>query len=270
MPEPSNPPPLPPQSTGVPAGPNKTIRNVLLGCGGLFAVFVLGGIAVTFYFVYTVSRDVEAREKAYFTAAPGTKIFINKSDAIPANLKDQFVPFAFHYPDKFAVVPDENAFIKIEKQENGKTMAGFAVLPLTISSPKAESGTIYPPLMNDMSKRFAARIPGFQEISQKPADFKSAHFYHDGWDMRWQSGAQDTSPGGGTSYGRVLFLRESTTSHGVMITMISAPSDPDHNSSTVVGDRGDLAVILQSFRLLSTSSNDASAAQQMSRTRSRR
>jgi hypothetical protein len=260
-----NPPELPPPP-GLSAGSSKTARKVVLGCSVVFCVCFAIAFALIHYFFNWVSSAEEAREKAYFTAAPGTRIFVSERDAVPAGLKDKFVPFAFHYPDTFAAVSDENAFIRIEKQEGGAALASFAVSPVTIPSPKAEGATFYPAMMKEMSKWLGSRASGYEELSQKAASFKSPHHYYDGWDMHWQS-HETAAPGNVDFYGRVLFLRESKMSPGVMITMIARASDPAITRADDVGERGDLALILQSFRLISTSTNPATAGQQMSRTR---
>jgi hypothetical protein len=139
------------------------------------------------------------------------------------------------------------------------------VSPVTIPSPKAEGATFYPAMMKEMSKWLGSRASGYEELSQKAASFKSPHHYYDGWDMHWQS-HETAAPGNVDFYGRVLFLRESKMSPGVMITMI-ARADSAITRADDVGERGDLALILQSFRLISTSTNPATAGQQMSRTR---
>jgi hypothetical protein len=252
----------------LPDGNADKVRKVALGCMAVFAVvsvIVLGGVWYLFHFV---ERRNEESERAYYTAAPGTKIFINENDAIPAELKDEFVPFAFHYPDAFTIVPDKNSFIRIERQENGATVARFAVTSLTVPSPKAAAGTIYPPLMNDLSKQLTGTNAGYREISQKAADFKSPHPYRDGWDMSWQTEAQNGPTGVVKFYGRILLLRDSARSLGVMVTMMeAAAADPAITRAADVGERGELAPILKSFRLLYTPPSHASEAQRMSRTR---
>jgi len=245
-------------------------RKLVLGCVAILFVIVPVVLAATYFFVNKISRDFDAREKAYFTAAPGTQIFVSASDTIPAELKNRFVPFAFHYPDSFKVVPDKDAFIRLERQENGEPVVRFAVGSLVLRSSSAESGTIYPPLMKEMSEQVATTFPGYRELSQKPADFKSPHFYYDGWDMRWQAGANDTVPGKASFYGRVLFLRESSTTRAVTITMTVAASDPEVASAADVGEKGDLALMLQSFRLLSDKVSSASQGTQARRTRTAR
>jgi len=232
----------------------------------VFCVCFAIAAALILYAYNWVSNAEEAREKAYFTAAPGTKIFVNERDAVPAGLKDRFVRFAFHYPDTFAMAPDNNAFVRIEKKEGDTAVASFAVSQIAIPSSKAEGATFYPPMMKEMSQWLATKTSGYEELSQKAASFKSPHHYYDGWDMHWQS-HEKAAPGNVDFYGRVLFLRESTKSPGVMLTMVVRASDPAVTSAMDVGERGDLALILQSFRLISTSNNPASAAQQMSRTR---
>ena len=260
--------PLHPPPLGVAKGDRS--RKLVLGCVGILFVIVPVVLAATYFFVNRISRAVEASEKAYFTAAPGTQIFVSAIDTIPAELKARFVPFAFHYPDRFTVVPDKDSFIRLEKQENGEIIARFAVGSLVLRSSTDESGTIYSALMKEMSQRLATTFPGYRELSQKPADFKSPHFYHDGWDMRWQAGAPETVPGKATFYGRVLFLRESSTTRAVLITMTVAGSDPEVTSAGDVGEKGDLALMLQSFRLLSDKVSSATQGTEARRTRTGR
>ncbi len=262
---PGVPPELPPPP-GLSAGVSKTARKVVLGCSIVFCVCFGIAAALILYAYNKVSGAAEAREKAYFTAAPGTKIFVSERDAIPATLKDHFILFAFHYPDTFVAVPDRNAFIRIEKQEGGTSVASFAVTHISIPSPKAEGATFYPAMMKEMSQWLATKTSGYEELSQKTASFKSPHHYYDGWDMHWQS-HENAAPGKVDFHGRVLFLRESKMSPGVMITMIARASDPAVTGTMDLGERGDLALILQSFRLISTSTDPATAGQQMSRTR---
>jgi len=239
---------------------------VVQGCSIVFCVCFVIAFALIHYVFNWLSSAEEAREAAYFTAAPGTEIFVSKRDAIPASLKDHFIPFAFHYPDAFTAVPDESAYIKIEKREGTTSVAGFAVTHISIPSPKAEGATFYPAMMKEMSQRLGAKVSGYEELSQSSASFKSPHPYYDGWDMHWLS-HDDAAPGNVDFYGRVLFLRESKGSPGVMITMIARASDPAITGAMDVGERGDLALILQSFRLISTSTRPATAAQERSRTR---
>ncbi|MDP9099350.1 MAG: hypothetical protein M3N48_10225 [Verrucomicrobiota bacterium] len=265
------------QNYSVPSGPppvglakGNRSRKWVLGCVATLFVIVAVVLAATYFFVNKISRAVEAREKSYFTAAPGTQIFVSASDTTPAELKNRFVPFAFHYPNSFKVVADKNAFIRLERQEHGETVAHFAVGPLVLRSSTGELGTLYPPLMKEMSELLATTFPGYRELSQKPADFKSPHFYRDGWEMRWQAAANQTVPGKAIVYGRVLFLRESSTTRAVTVTMTVAASDPEVTSAADVGEKGDLALMLQSFRLLSDKVSSASQGTQARRTRTGR
>gem|GEM_PF-4752932 len=257
----------PPPSPAVPAGNTDTLRKVALGCAALFAVVFVVAFAGVWYLFYYLERQSAESEKAYYTAAPGTKIYLNKADTVPADLNEGFVPFAFHYPDTFIVVPDKASFIRLEKQENGVAVARFTVTSLAIQSPQALPSTLYPPLMNSVSKSLAVQYRGYQEISQKAADFKSPHSYYDGWDMRWQADPQNEPAGSRKLYGRVLFLRDSSKSRGVMVTMTEATSDPGTDAASI-GERGDFATMLQSFRLLYVRPSHATAAQEFSRSRS--
>ena len=68
--------------------------------------------------------------------------------------------------------------------------------------------------------------------------------------MLWQSLMRGTPRGDVTFYGKVVLVRRPAQPRGAAIIMIATSLDPEVKSPSAVGVKGDLAMVLRSFKLL--------------------
>lgn len=243
----SNPVPPPPPGIPAPTPPKSKLPWILAGCGcaALIAFAVLGGGIYAFTLARKTQEAVKGTRKSLVF-----KTYTSTPDNIPAGLRQHFVPFEFHYPKKFEVVPSEENFIKIEEAiregtDGDFTLENFAVGYITIPA-NADNNTVYPVLLGQLAAQLAKGFPGFREISQAPETVSGER----GRAMLWQALMRGTPKGDVTFYGKVVLVRRPSQPIGVAIIMIATSLDPEVKSPAAVGVKGDLATVLRSFKLL--------------------
>jgi hypothetical protein len=206
-------------------------------------------LAVGAVFAFSFAKNVQHQVNTT-TKSPAFKTYASTPENIPAGLREHFVPFEFNYPKKFEIVPSEENFVKIEEAIRGGaegdfTLENFAVGFITVPA-NADNNTVYPVLLKQLAEQLAKGFPGFKQISQGPETVAGER----GRVMLWQALMKGTPKGDVTFYGKVLLVRRPAQPHGVAIIMIATSLDPEVKSPSAVGVKGDLAMVLRSFKLL--------------------
>ena len=184
----------------------------------------------------------------------GWQKFVNTKATTPAGLKEHFVDFSFSYPPaKFEIIPGESNFIKVEERTvdpvaGNFTLENFAVGYITASAgvlPGMDQDLIFPMLLEQLSKQFAGGFAGYKEVAQVPENVAGLR----GMALLFEAELKGTAKGDVKFYGKTIVAREQGKEKGVAIIMLATSLDPDVKSAADVGVKGDLAPILNSFRL---------------------
>ena len=246
-----NPPPPPHPGVPAPTTPKSKLPWILAGCGcaTLIGLALAAALFFAFNFVRKAQEDVKRRHQS-LEKPRAVQIYTSTADNIPARLRQHFVPFEFHYPKKFEIVPSEENFVKIEEAirdgaDGDFTLENFAVGYITVPA-NADNNKIYPELLRQLAEELAKGFPGFKEISQSPQTVSGQR----GRAMLWQALMRGTPKGDITFYGKVILARRPGQPRGVAIIMIATSLDPEVGSPSAVGVKGDLATVLRSFKLL--------------------
>ena len=229
------------QITSVNNSRRRRLKRVLIGAGILVGIIglTLGGLIVAG--LWTIMSRVDAREEAYFKPPPGMKVVIKEVEKVPDNLKPYFVPFTFHCPEKLKLVTKPETFLTSEST----AMGIITVLPVLPVVTAATWESVFAERLKEISTGYAAKYKNYQELSQGPEPIPN---HTKCWQMRWQAEEPDPSSGAVVMYGRELLVRHDKRSQAVQVSMM-AIRDPEVQSANEVGVKGNLASVVNTFRI---------------------
>ena len=103
-----------------------------------------------------------------------------------------------------------------------------------------------PKQVEDFSASLKKVIPGYQKVSEGPTKINSL----DGYEFRWVGLSKGTERGDLQLWGRVVFVPtgKAGDTNGAVLTMFTTSLAPELSSIEDVGSRGEMPVILDSFR----------------------
>ncbi len=178
--------------------------------------------------------------------------FVNSSDKLDGKLAEHFVDFSFYYPktwqkDPKAGVSGASNFAKVERRlPPDFTQENFAVGWYSSSGSEDGDRALFPTLTQNLSAQFAKSFGSdYKKISEGPT---KAGVYG-GYEFRFESASRNTEHGDLKIWGRVIFLPPADGgSNGVTLLMLTTSLAPELKSVDDVGVKGDLPMLLASFR----------------------
>jgi hypothetical protein len=249
--------PQPPGNlSGAPTGKRRRAWPWVLG---VLAVVLLGGTAIIGgigYFVYKNVREATRNlpPKGGGPVRADTKTFVNSRDALTGKLAEHYSDFSFDYPDswelKESAKPGGSNFVKVERSLDGAgdfTLENFAVGWYTSTGTMAGDAPLFPQLVRQLSAQFAPGFPGYKKVSEG----RTRVGKYDGYEFRFTAKAEDTPKGDLELYGRAVLIPSgsATQRNGVALIMLATSLAPEIGGPQDVGVRGELPVVLDSFRL---------------------
>ena len=104
----------------------------------------------------------------------------------------------------------------------------------------------FPKLVEQYNTGLAKAFPGYRKVSEGPTKINSL----DAYELKWQGLSKGTEKGDLQLWGRVVFVPSGVAeSHnGAVLTMFTTSLAPELSSIEDVGTRGEMPVILESFR----------------------
>jgi hypothetical protein len=272
-----------PTSAPLPAAPakKKSKLPLILGILAVLLVLGIGGVAGLFFFVIkprlgelsqrgaevvpveTPTPTVTTEEKNQptpeaspevpaFEPPPNTTQFVNSKDNLDGKLAEHYLDFSFYYPsswepDAKAGVPGASNFAKVERRlPPDFTQENFAVGWYTSKGTFEADRSAFPQLTEIFSQNLARTFPEYRKVSEGPTKINSL----DGYEFRFVSGSKGTEKGDLQLWGRVVFLPtgEEGQATGATLIMLSTSLAPELSGVSDVGEKGEMPVILQSFR----------------------
>jgi hypothetical protein len=177
--------------------------------------------------------------------------FVNSNKNLDGKLAEHFVDFSFYYPERWekdpkAGVPGATNFAKVERRlPPDFTQENFAVGWYSSSGSEANDRTLFPTLTENLSAQFAKNFPDYHKVSE--GETKAG--VYDGYEFRFESTSRNTAKGDLKVWGRVIFIPPvDGGKNGVTLLMLATSLAPELRSIDDVGAKGELPMILESFR----------------------
>lgn len=272
-------------SAGVPIAPPKKKSKLPLILGILLLLLVLGmGAVVALFFlvikprlndvqedrpvttrksenenandnVNTNSANTNTDEPATeteFVAPPEAVKFSNSPTNLDGKLAEHYVDFSFYYPqtwnvDPKAGVPGASNFAKVERSlPPDFTQENFAVGWYTSKGTLEADEPTFPQLVELLGSSLAKGFPGYRKVSEGPTKINSLN----GYEFRFVSVSKGTEKGDIELWGRVVFLPTGVSGDqtGATIIMLATSLAPELSGVDDVGTKGEMPLILDSFR----------------------
>ena len=187
-----------------------------------------------------------------FVAPPDTTKFTNSQANLDGKLAEHYLDFSFYYPDSWqadpkAGVPGASNFAKVERRlPPDFTQENFAVGWYTSKGTFAADESTFPQLVEVLGASLAKNFPEYRKVSAGPTKVNSL----DGYEFRFVSVSKGSEKGDIKVWGRVIFLPpgDSSEQTGATLVMLATSLAPELSGVDDVGVKGDMPVILESFR----------------------
>ena len=201
--------------------------------------------------VPSVETPTPAPEEAY-VAPPGTVKFENSNEKLDGKLAEHYFDFSFYFPENWKRDPKSGVagasnFVLVDRSlPPDFTQENFAVGWYTSTGTFVGDLPSYPKRVEEYSNSLAKRIPEYKKISEGPTKVNNMQ----GYEFRWEGLSKGTDRGDLKLWGRVIFLPTGTEGDttGATLTMLTTSLAGELSSVEDVGSRGQMPVILDSFR----------------------
>jgi hypothetical protein len=200
--------------------------------------------------VFKTAPNVAPEPPPYSPAADAVQ-FVNSKENLDGQLAEHYLDFSFYYPERWqkdptAGVPGARNFVQVERRlPPDFTQENFAVAWNSSAAPVAENRALFHTLAENLGPQMAKKIPGYHKVSE--GETKAG--VYDGYEFRFEGVSKDTAKGDLKLWGRVIFLPpQNGGKDGVTLLMLTTSLAPELKSVNDVGAKGELPMMLQSFR----------------------
>jgi hypothetical protein len=191
-------------------------------------------------------------ETEAFVPPPNSVQFANSQPNLEGKLAEHYFDFSFFYPNSWIV--DRNApkagssnFVRVERRlPPDFTQENFSVGWYTSQGTFAGDLPTYPQLVERLGGSISKSLPEYRKVSEGPTKVNSM----DGYEFRFESLSRGTSKGDIQLWGRVIFLPPGVEGEktGATLSMLTTSLAPELSGVDDVGAKGELPIILKSFR----------------------
>jgi hypothetical protein len=190
--------------------------------------------------------------KDTYVPPPGTALFENSRENLDGKLAEHYFDFYFYYPEAWvrdpkAESPRATNFVEVDRRlPPDFTQENFSVGWYTSTGTFIGDLASYQKRVEEQSNSFAKRIPQYKKISEGPTMINSMQ----GYEFRWEGFTAGTERGDLRLWGRVVYLPTGNEGDatGATLYMITTSLAGELSSVADVGDKGQMPVILESFR----------------------
>ncbi len=197
------------------------------------------------------NEETKAAEPEY-VPPPNTTKFTNSSAKLDGKLAEHYFDFSFYYPSEWepdtkAGVAGASNFAKVERRlPPDLTQENFAVGWYTSQGTYAEDKESFPHLVEVLGNSLSSSIPGYKKVSEGPTKINSL----DGYEFRFEGLSNTPDKGDIKIWGRVVFLPSGVAGQqaGATLVMLTTSLAPELAGVDDVGSKGEMPVILDSFR----------------------
>jgi hypothetical protein len=177
--------------------------------------------------------------------------FVNSKTNLDGKLAEHYVEFSFYYPNRWqkdptAGGPGARNFAQVERRlPPDFTQENFAVAWNSSAAPVAENLALFHTLAENLGAQFKSKFPGYRKVSEGETKVG----VYDGYEFRFEGVSKDTAKGDLKLWGRVIFLPpQDGGKDGVTLLMLATSLAPELRSVDDVGVKGELPMMLESFR----------------------
>ena len=177
--------------------------------------------------------------------------FVNSNQNLDGKLAEHFVDFSFYYPERWvkdpkAGVPGATNFVGVERRlPPDFTQESFAVGLYSSAGSESADRAAFPNLAANLSATFAKKFSDYHKVFE--GETKAG--VYNGYEFRFESTSRNTAKGDLKVWGRVIFLPPvNGEKNGVTLLMLATSLAPELRSIDDVGAKGELPMILESFR----------------------
>jgi hypothetical protein len=187
-----------------------------------------------------------------FVPPPDTTKFTNSAASLDGPLAEHYFDFSFYYhnswlPDPKAGVAGSGNFAKVERRlPPDFTQENFAVSWYESKGTYEADLPQFPKQVEKYNTGLAKAFPGYRKVSEGPTKINSL----DAYELKWQGLSKGTEKGDLQLWGRVVFVPSGVAEsrNGAVLTMFTTSLAPELSSIEDVGTKGEMPVILESFR----------------------
>jgi flagellar basal body-associated protein FliL len=185
---------------------------------------------------------------------PNSTQFVNSRANLDGKLAEKYSDFSFYYPNTWERDPKSGVagasnFIRVERRlPPDFTQENFAVSWYDSQGTlEADQEKVFPKLVESMKAKLSKAYPEFEVLSEGGTTINALN----GYELRFKSVSRGTEKGDITLWGWVVFLppgKEGET-NGLQLLMLTTSLAPELESAEDVGVKGELPMILNSFRM---------------------
>ena len=189
-------------------------------------------------------------------APPNSTKFTNTRDKLTGSLAEHFVDFSLYYPNNWTVdqkagtASSSNFFraYRMLSDDTGDYLQESAAVGWYQSNGTMQlDRAIFPNRVEYFNNLFAKDYPEYQKVSEGETKFNGL----DGYEFLFKSLIRETGKGDINLWGRVIFLPAGSEDarNGIVLLTVASSAAPEIRSAGDVGEKGQLPVILKTFRL---------------------
>ena len=218
----------------------KHLRNHLFSVAGV-GVFLFLALAT----MPTNKNDNHNSNSNHRPEPPAnTTLFKNNKTGLSGDLEENYVDFSLSYPNDWKLDTEAGRgsspnFMKVQRLTSDEiTIEQFAVGYFTGQKELMET------LAHRLNDQFATQFPNYKKVSEGTTRVGQ----YEGYEFRF-TGRTRTSKGAPLDvYGRVILLPGDSGRKGATLLMMATSESTDVHGPEEVGEKGELPILLNSFR----------------------
>lgn len=177
--------------------------------------------------------------------------FVNSNENLDGKLAEHYVDFSFYYPERWekdpkSGVPGASNFAKVERRlPPDFTQEIFAVGWYSSAGSTTADRALFSSLIASLNSQYQKTYPEYRKISEGETKVG----VYEGYELRFEGLSRDTARGDLKLWGRVILLPPpGGGKNGVTLLMLATSLAPELRTVDDVGEKGELPMILESFR----------------------
>ena len=177
--------------------------------------------------------------------------FVNSSDKLDGKLAEHYVEFSFYYPNNWqkdpkAGVAGASNFARVERRLPPDFTQEICAIAWYASSGSFQTDTdLFHDRAETQSSQLANVYPEYRKVSEGVTKVGAYNAY----EFRFEGLSRNTAKGDIKLWGRVIFLPpQDGGKSGVTLLMLATSLAPELEGVSDVGEKGELPMILESFR----------------------